>query len=125
MQEKPMIFYARGRRPLADMEADLTGSDPGLAAQFDRFSTRCGRSPVEHEQQARPKKLIAILLLPLGLLLLSGYAVTGGGQGSTTGCATVAIAMCPASQSARAAAVSAHHEPGPRANGIRAPLRAP
>jgi hypothetical protein len=98
-----MTFFARGGRALADIEADLTRSDPGLAAQFKRFNNWCRRGPDEQVRQPRRQvrlmKLVPLLLLPLAVLLLSWCAVTGGGHGSTRGCAMVAITKCPASRS--------------------------
>jgi hypothetical protein len=127
-----MIFYARGGRALADIEANLARSDPVLAAHFELFNIRYRRTPVAQErqpsQQVRSKKPIAIALLPLAVLLLSWYAVTGGGHGTARGCPTAAVAMCPASQtSGRAAGAStlqetghsAHQEMGPRASAIQ------
>jgi hypothetical protein len=40
-----MVFQSCGGRALADIEASLTQSDPGLAAKLERFSTRCPRCP--------------------------------------------------------------------------------
>jgi hypothetical protein len=125
-----MIFDARGGRALAGIEAGLTRSDPVLAARFEGFNARCWRSPVEQERQpgrpARSKKPLAIVLLPLALLLLSWYAVAGAGDGSSRGCSTVAVAMCPGNQtSGRAAGASAHQEIGARASAIHSPPNAP
>lgn len=125
-----MIFHAGRGRALASIESGLTRSDPGLAAQFDRFNTRYPRSPVKRERlsnpRARSKKPLAILLLPLALLLLSWYSIQGGGHGRTAGCKTVALAMCPASPSpGRAARAPAHQGMGPRASHARVPASTP
>src|SRR5215831_5765601 len=103
-----MIFYVRGGRALKGIEANLTRSDPVLAAHFELFNIRYRRSPVEQErqpsQQAWCKKPLAIALLPVAVLLLSWYTVAGGGHGSARGCPTVAVAMCPASHTSGRAA---------------------
>jgi hypothetical protein len=95
-----MIFHARDERALARIEASLAQSDPGLAAEFERFNARVLSSPAEAERRARRraqrKKLLALLIITPAAVLAVWGTVTGNASHRRSGeCVAVAGAVCP------------------------------
>jgi hypothetical protein len=95
-----MIFHARDERALARIEASLTRSDPGLAAQFERFNSRVARPLVEKKRARRwptVEKLLVLVVLSLATVLAAWGTITAtGSHRSSVRCTTTAGSTCPA-----------------------------
>jgi ferric-dicitrate binding protein FerR (iron transport regulator) len=126
-----MIFHARDERALARIEASLTQSDPGLAAEFERFNARAVSTPAEAERRVRRraqrKKLLALLIITPAAVLAVWGTVTGNvSQRRGGGCVAVAGAVCPVGPPVcQGASDAISHGKGPRPCGTQSPSNAP
>jgi hypothetical protein len=93
-----MVFHSRDERVLARIEASLTGSDPGLAAQFDHFNRVTASFPRRRgphvSQRWAAGKLVTLLLLPLAALAVWAIVTATARQGGTHGCSTARVVAC-------------------------------